>query len=445
MTVSVQSRSRVLPHSHVSHQPKVEALSIIDALVLHYAKSACIWFYEELDTERLIFSLRQTLNTFPQLAGQLRFATYDPDAGHIHRQGRLQISHGSSSDPGVECIIAEADFPMSSILPPTETVKHWDATHIDYGDLLDRKTAYALDDAKVHQNLPSTKIQFTNFKDGGTAIAVGMVHSLADAAALLTFMKDWAATNRALLSSSESLPKLQPLFDPSLIDASAAGNIDARTSDPGILEVAAKLPVHRFDYWASAGPSTPEWALPLMEIPPELAVQDVKLGKPAPFHTWDATAPCESHLPTNPSYPPFPYIQKKEPTTFSRLWRQVPPSASKPIPEKETLTPKSNQPRLTHNLLLPPRRNARHLSPHNHPHQNPHLAPRRPARAPMGRSDPRPCPERRRGAFPRHQHRWATTVAGTLAAFVHWLADSQCRCSNYSRSWHWIPCERRSG
>ena len=300
MTVSVQSRSRVLPGSHFPHQPKVEALSVIDALVLYYAKSACMWFYEGLDTERLIVSLRSTLNAYPQLAGALRFAEYERDAGHTHRQGRLEVSYGSSSDPGVECILAEADFAMSSILPPDETTKYWDATHVDYGEFLDRQTEYALDDGKVYQGLPSMKVQFTNFKDGGMAIAVGMVHSLADAAAVLTFMKDWAATNRAL-SSSEPDPKLQPLFKPSLIDAAAAGNVDAKSPDPSIVEVAGKLPVHRFDYWASAGPSVPEWALPLTKVPPELASHDIKLGKPAPYHTWDATAPCELHFPTHHS------------------------------------------------------------------------------------------------------------------------------------------------
>ena len=105
-------------------------------------------------------------------------------------------------------------------------------------------------------------------------------------------MKDWAATNLAL-SSSNSAPKLQPLFNPSLIDAAAAGNIDAESPDPSILQVAAKLPVHRFDYWA-AGPSTPDWALSSTKIPPELASQsqDILTGNPIPWDTWDTTAPC---------------------------------------------------------------------------------------------------------------------------------------------------------
>ena len=295
MAITIKSRSRILPDPHVpSSHPKFEALSIVDAIVLHFAKSACIWLYDEsLDTDRLISSLRKTLGAYPQWAGQLRFAEYNPDAGHVHRQGRLELSYGSLSDPGVECILAEADFSISTILPPDETAGHWDATDVDYGRFLDMETEFALHDSKEYHSLPSMKVQLTTFKDGGISVAAGIVHSLADAAALLTFMKDWAATNLAL-SSSRPVPKLHRLFNPSLIDASAAGNINAKSPEPSILEAAAQLPVHRFDYWASAGPATPSWALGSAKIPPELASQSqgIKLGKPVPYHTWDATAPC---------------------------------------------------------------------------------------------------------------------------------------------------------
>ena len=296
MAISIRSRSRVFPESHVlSAQPKVKSLSIIDATVLHFAKSACVWFYDDpLDNDLLTTSLRKTLNAYPQWVGQLRFAEYDRDAGHGHRQGRLELSYGSSSDPGVECILAEADFPKSSLFPPDENADCWDATHVDYGGFLDAETNFALHDSKEYDGLPSMKVQFTTFKgdNSGVAVAVGMVHSLADAAALLTFMKDWAATSRAL-SSSKPVPNLQPLFNPSLIDAAAAGDIDAQHPDLSILRVAAKLPVHRFDYWASAGPSTPPYALPLTKIPQELLFhnQDIELGNPVPYHTWDTAAP----------------------------------------------------------------------------------------------------------------------------------------------------------
>ena len=300
MAITVHSRSRVFPLSYRTSSPqsKSEALSIIDATVLHLGKSACIWFYDaSLDIDLLISSLQKTLDAYPQWAGQLRFADYKPDAGHVHRQGRLELAYGSSSDPGVECIFAEADVSMSSMVPPDETARLWDATHIDYSKLLDMETKFALHDSKEYQGLPSVKIQFTTFKDGGTAIFVSIVHSLADAAALVTFTKDWAATNLAL-HSSRPVPDLQRLFNPSLIDAAAAGDIDAQNPDPSILATASHLPVHRYDYWASSGPATPPWARnhPLTKIPAELASsrshQDIELGKPVPYHTWDPTAPC---------------------------------------------------------------------------------------------------------------------------------------------------------
>ena len=294
MAITVESRKRVFPDAHSSSQPKVESLSIIDAVVLHFAPSACVWFYEEpIDPNGLMSSLCETLNGYPQWAGQLRFAEYKPDAGHKHRQGRLELSYGSSSDPGVESISASADYPMSSVLPPDETAKYWDATSIDCSEFLDKQTKLALHDSIEYCGLPSMKVQLTTFQDGGVAIAVGIVHSLADAVTLLTFVKDWAATNLAL-STSRSVPILQPLFDPSLVDAAAAGDIDAESPDPSILKVAADLPVHRFDFWASGGPFTPGWALSSTQIPQELASisEDIQLGKPMPFHTWDAAAPC---------------------------------------------------------------------------------------------------------------------------------------------------------
>ena len=296
MGILIRSRSRILPECHfISAQPKVTSLSIIDATVLNFARSACVWFYDDpLDIDLLTISLRKTLNAYPQWAGQLRLAEYDRNAGHGHRQGRLELSYGSPSDPGVECILAEANLPKSSLFPPNETADCWDATHVDYRGFLDEETHFALHDSKEYDGLPSMKVQLTSFKDdnSGIAVAVSMIHSLADAAALLAFMKDWAATNRAL-SSSKPVPHLQPLFNPPLIDVAAAGDINAQHPDPSILRVAAQLPVHRFDYWASAGPSTPPWSLPLTEIPQELASQqqDIEFGNPVPYHTWDITAP----------------------------------------------------------------------------------------------------------------------------------------------------------
>lgn len=291
MTISVQSRNRLFPESYgPSTQPKIEALSILDNTVLNYATSGCIWFYDKtLNVNRLVLSLRSTLDAYPQWAGQLHFADYDPSAGHTHRQGRMMLSYDSPADPGIEYIVAHADFPMCSMIP-TDSTKQWDATKIDYNSLLDNKTSFAPGENKT---LPAMKIQITTFTDTSTAIAIALAHPLADAQALLIFAKDWAATNLAL-SSSKAPPKLNPLFNPSLLSAAAAGNINGTHPDPAILETAAKLPSHRFDYWASGGPTCPDYAKPLIAIPPELkhlTEAQLQKGMPIPWHEWDLVAP----------------------------------------------------------------------------------------------------------------------------------------------------------
>ncbi len=144
------------------------------------------------------------------------------------------------------------------------------------------------------QNTPGMKIQITTFIDASTAIAIGLAHPLADVQALLAFTKDWAATNRAL-SSSKPLPEPTPLFIPSLLSNAAAGNIDGPSPDPAILEISAKLPYHRLDYWASSNASCPEYAKPLTAIPPELkdlTESGLRKGTPIPWHEWDVMAPA---------------------------------------------------------------------------------------------------------------------------------------------------------
>jgi hypothetical protein len=65
---------------------------------------------------------------------------------------------------------------------------------------------------------------------------------------MCTFAKDWASVNYALHSST-ILPTLSPIFNPKLLDSAAAGNIDAVSPDPILLEEARGLPQHRFDWY----------------------------------------------------------------------------------------------------------------------------------------------------------------------------------------------------
>jgi len=179
MAIIIQSRNRVFLESHSDFtKPKTEPLSILENTVLVYSASGCIWFYNQtLDIDQVLPSLRKTLDAYPQWAGLLHFADFKPEAGHTHRQGHMQLSYGSPSNPGIECILANADFAMSSIIP-TEIKTHWDATNIDYNSLLNDDTQLAPGE---DQNLPAMKVQITNSTNASTAIAIGLAHPLADA------------------------------------------------------------------------------------------------------------------------------------------------------------------------------------------------------------------------------------------------------------------------
>ena len=239
--------------------------------------------------------MRKPLSAYPQWTGQLRFADYNPDFGHTRRQGRLILSYGSTFDPGLSLIVAHATGPMSSMIPPSEILEHWDGTRLNYLSLLDAEPPFALHDMINFQGLPSMKIQITTFTDAGTAVAIAFSHPLGDAQTLLHFAHDWASTHLALLSSREP-PLLKPIFDPTLLDAAADGDIDKPSADASIFHKASTLSIHRYDYWASATASCPKWALPRTKIPAELSSistpVNVAKGPVIPWGTWDWEAPA---------------------------------------------------------------------------------------------------------------------------------------------------------
>lgn len=296
MTVTIKSRSRLFPSSH--HQKDreiVEPLSILDATVLDFSTSGCVLFYaQSLDLDLLKRSLEKTLDAYPQWAGQTRFTQFKPDAGHHHRQGRLELSYGTRADPGIECVVAKADHPMAAMIPPVEATRTWDATNVDYQALLNMDTPFGLSNARDPEGIPSMKVQFTTFTSPAIAVAIGLLHPLADAQTLLRFTHDWAAINRALSGSSPA-PTPTPVFKPSLLDNAAAGDIDASSPDYTILEKASKLPLHRYDFWASAPSACPDWALATCQTPAELDITEEVKGPPVPWETWDCAAPV-SHV-----------------------------------------------------------------------------------------------------------------------------------------------------
>ena len=100
-------------------------------------------------------------------------------------------------------------------------------------------------------------IQITSFACGGVAIGITIVHALADAQALATFIKDWSATSNSMLEQ-RPLPKLSPVFDPQALDVTAIGDIDAESPDEAIQAIARKLPCHRYDRYIKV-PGQPSW------------------------------------------------------------------------------------------------------------------------------------------------------------------------------------------
>lgn len=143
--------------------------------------------------------------------------------------------------------------------------------------------------------LPSMSVQITQFSDGGYAIGIKMCHALADATSLVTFMHDWAKINRAM-ATNNPLPALDPVFDPGMLDAQAAGDIDASEPDLEIIARVRKLPLHRYDWFLSGGPECPPYFLPVTQPPPDLDISGDAAhvrGIPIPWREWDLSVPVK--------------------------------------------------------------------------------------------------------------------------------------------------------
>ncbi|KIM81290.1 hypothetical protein PILCRDRAFT_89248 [Piloderma croceum F 1598] len=206
-------------------------LSVLDATVARFAPTSAAWIYDCPEDERgqaalsvgqLRESLQKTLNAYRQWA---------------------------ETDPGVELVIAHCPRSVPYLIPVVrERVVGrgwWDAGEVSLEELLPEvpefKLALSNDDQHEFDGLPGMIIQLTTFDCGGVAIAVKMAHLLADAQAMVHFVNNWARVNRAILAQAP-IPPLSPVFDPSLMDRAAAGDIDAVKPDPEIIKAARTLP-----------------------------------------------------------------------------------------------------------------------------------------------------------------------------------------------------------
>lgn len=131
-------------------------------------------------------------------------------------------------------------------------------------------------------------IQVTTFACGAVSVAARMAHILADASSLIQFFSDWSSINR--------FPGFtpQPIFDASLVDRAAAGDIDADEVDPALVEKAMRLPHLRYDFWAS------KEGCPLPMIAGTVIASELQghplardLGRPIPWSSWNPSASVE--------------------------------------------------------------------------------------------------------------------------------------------------------
>jgi hypothetical protein len=123
--VRVLSQTRMFPETRQADGPSEVPLSILDATVAHFAPAAAIWMYDQpteeqgrkaLSIEQLTLSLRKTFNAYPQWAGQLQCAPYKAHGDHNQRFGRVKLSWGNDSDPGVEFVVAHCPRLLPSLV-----------------------------------------------------------------------------------------------------------------------------------------------------------------------------------------------------------------------------------------------------------------------------------------------------------------------------------------
>ncbi|KAJ8114203.1 hypothetical protein OPT61_g3866 [Boeremia exigua] len=300
-------KSRVLPQQLGGE--RVIPLSLLDATTANFALTNAIWLFERPTVslaptdvfDHLRKALSSTLNAYPQWCGFLKaILTVDgqelpPETAsfpaHAKRYGRVYVHFGTTTDPGVEFIEATSMATVDSLYRADSARRR---------PIWNRRT----DDETLNQFVPSTAVvaalepndkdtddcykpsmalQYTQLACGGLVLAAKIAHPLADITALIRFVQDWACNSRAILVGAP-LPKLSPIFDPSLLDASAAGDINADVAEYNIIEDALSLPLHRYDWWAP--PAKPPSSFPL----------DTPLaGRSMPWDEWDTKAPVDQY------------------------------------------------------------------------------------------------------------------------------------------------------
>lgn len=208
------------------------------------------------------------------------------------------ITYGLDSDPGVEWNVVQLDSTPASVAPEA-AIRASDELWIKsfpQSNLMMSSTKLALYDLETFQGLPSMIVQVTLLGNGGFAVAAQMAHPLGDAHSLVLFMRRWASICRDKLTQQDLTKNLAyPIFEPSLLDSRAAGDVDAHDGDPELVSAARSLSLHRHDWWdttaghpATLGQSTAN------SKPKDAALLQKAMMSPAyppPWESWNVSNP----------------------------------------------------------------------------------------------------------------------------------------------------------
>jgi hypothetical protein len=298
--------SRVLPQKQADLERAVP-LSLLDATTAKFGLTNAVWLLERPTvqsadlSDHLRTALRVTLDAYPQWCGFLKSVLcienhqLPSEAAvfpiHAKRYGRVYVHYGTGSDPGVEFVDATSTATVDRLYSTTSAKRRpiWNrrsddetlAQFVPPTDIVHALEPNEKDANGLHKSIMA--IQLTRLACGGLVIAAKIAHPLADITSLTEFVRDWASVSRAMLAEAP-LPVLGPIFEPSRLDAFAAGVINDEVADSDIMKDALSLPLHRYDWWAA--PAQPPSPFP-SDLPPA--------GKPMPWNEWDTKAPVDIH------------------------------------------------------------------------------------------------------------------------------------------------------
>ncbi|KAF9248780.1 hypothetical protein DTO006G1_4407 [Penicillium roqueforti] len=295
--------TRLRPASQLT--PTSTPLSILDATVVRFAPTGAIWIFNQsadLDQKTLVDRLRtsfiETLSKFPQWAGQLQWAPVNPKGDHTERFNRPLIVYGTDTDPGVEWTVIERPFRADEIVPTAgERASSTTGSQpgVWVGDDFDERlfissNPLALANLRDYAGLPGMQVQITLLQEGGYVIGIKMAHCLADAQTLMVFVHLWAHNSKKQFGNQPESPLMgEPVFDPTLLDNCAAGDIDSPEPDRTLVHTARKLPLHRYSWWDTSDEGYPAFLIPTTENskPAEIDYKQVSPSEPAPWGSWD--------------------------------------------------------------------------------------------------------------------------------------------------------------